>query len=306
MSSKTTNYNLHKIDLADSPPDITVINSNWDIIDENLAKDRIPVVAATSTDGIAYTATVDKLTALYVGLTIIIVPNMVSSSTSITLNVNGLGAKNVRLPLSFNTTSVALPTVATWLSANKPLQIKYDGTQWKTELYRISVDDLYGTITADNIDLSGKLPFVRSISYTSSSYTTNSSATTVSAYNLDIPAEDITSTSDIIITAALAVSTYGTSSTSETNYSSYYMRIYNSLTTLDNTTMICSRQQYSGSNNLDWTNSAQYMYTPAVFSYVIRDHSANTPIAVRIMHCPWTGAGSYIFNGTVSALVIPK
>lgn len=38
MSSKTTNYNLHKIDLADSPPDITVLNQNFDIIDEQLKK----------------------------------------------------------------------------------------------------------------------------------------------------------------------------------------------------------------------------------------------------------------------------
>jgi hypothetical protein len=36
MSSKTTNYNLHKIDLTDAPPDITVLNQNWDIIDEEL------------------------------------------------------------------------------------------------------------------------------------------------------------------------------------------------------------------------------------------------------------------------------
>lgn len=38
MSSKTTNYNLHKIELNDAPPDITTINGNWDIIDEELAK----------------------------------------------------------------------------------------------------------------------------------------------------------------------------------------------------------------------------------------------------------------------------
>ena len=36
MSKVTTNYNLTKIDLSDSPPDITVINSNWDKIDELL------------------------------------------------------------------------------------------------------------------------------------------------------------------------------------------------------------------------------------------------------------------------------
>lgn len=37
MASKTTNLNLHKIDLTDAPPDITVINGNWDIIDAELS-----------------------------------------------------------------------------------------------------------------------------------------------------------------------------------------------------------------------------------------------------------------------------
>ena len=33
---ETTNYNLKKIELTDSPPDITVLNNNWDTIDEEL------------------------------------------------------------------------------------------------------------------------------------------------------------------------------------------------------------------------------------------------------------------------------
>ena len=37
MSSKTKNYNLHKIDLTDAPPDITVLNQNWDTLDAELA-----------------------------------------------------------------------------------------------------------------------------------------------------------------------------------------------------------------------------------------------------------------------------
>lgn len=36
MAQYTTNYNLTKIDLTDAPPDITVLNSNWDTIDETL------------------------------------------------------------------------------------------------------------------------------------------------------------------------------------------------------------------------------------------------------------------------------
>jgi hypothetical protein len=40
MSSKTTNYNLHKIDLTDAPPDITVLNQNWDTIDAELKNNK--------------------------------------------------------------------------------------------------------------------------------------------------------------------------------------------------------------------------------------------------------------------------
>ena len=35
---QTTNYKLNKIELSDSPADITVLNSNWDTIDTNLKK----------------------------------------------------------------------------------------------------------------------------------------------------------------------------------------------------------------------------------------------------------------------------
>lgn len=38
MASKTTNFKLHKIDLTDAPPDITVLNGNFDTIDSELAK----------------------------------------------------------------------------------------------------------------------------------------------------------------------------------------------------------------------------------------------------------------------------
>ena len=36
MATYTSNYNLRKIDLGDAPPDITVINGNWDTIDNEL------------------------------------------------------------------------------------------------------------------------------------------------------------------------------------------------------------------------------------------------------------------------------
>lgn len=40
MASETTNYKLKKIELTDSPPDITVINPNWDTIDKELKANK--------------------------------------------------------------------------------------------------------------------------------------------------------------------------------------------------------------------------------------------------------------------------
>ena len=36
LAQKTINYKLHKIDLTDAPPDITVLNPNFDTIDKEL------------------------------------------------------------------------------------------------------------------------------------------------------------------------------------------------------------------------------------------------------------------------------
>lgn len=150
MSSKTLNYSLHKIDLTDAPPDITVLNDNWDIIDEHLGSGgggNNVVVSATSTDGVSYTATIDKLTELYTGLTITIVPDKTSTTVNPTLNVNSLGAKNIKRRLSNIYTSVQSGYSASWISINNPFQLIYDGTQWIVNgVSKPSASDLYGAI----------------------------------------------------------------------------------------------------------------------------------------------------------------
>lgn len=57
----------------------------------------IPIVNATSTDGVAYTATAPGVTELTNGLALIILPNVSNTATYPTLNVNGLGAKKIGL-----------------------------------------------------------------------------------------------------------------------------------------------------------------------------------------------------------------
>lgn len=110
---------------------------------------RLPVTA-TSTDGVAYTATVAGVTELYNGLEITIIPNKTSTAKNITLDINGLGAKSVRLPLSFNNAAMSLPKLDTYYVEGRPLKLMFDeeyiaGGMWKVQGKQYtSAQDLYG------------------------------------------------------------------------------------------------------------------------------------------------------------------
>lgn len=159
MATTTSNYNLIKPALTDVA-DITAFNSNWDTIDTNLKKASesggTPTITATSTDGIAYTATANNITELTNGLTITIIPNRGSASTSITLNVNGLGAKSIVIPLSTNTGASVTPKDSAFIVANRPLTLQYDSGYstyggWRTlGKQKTSAGDLYGTVPIES------------------------------------------------------------------------------------------------------------------------------------------------------------
>lgn len=116
----------------------------------------LPVVAAESTDGVAYTATVPSVTELSNGLTIVIVPNKTSTATQATLNVNSLGAKEIRIPLSFNTAAMSTPKLSTFFTEGRPITVQFDagyvsGGIWKTiDKQRTSAQDLYGTVPVES------------------------------------------------------------------------------------------------------------------------------------------------------------
>lgn len=149
MSTTTTNFNFFKPELTD-PADITEMNANWDRIDSELASAGTRIVEATSTDGATYAATVPYLTELYNGLEITIIPTLTSTVVNPTLNVNGLGAKNIRLPLSSNTSGMTTPSVENFFVASRPVKIMYDANYgntgtWKTvDKQKVSANDLYG------------------------------------------------------------------------------------------------------------------------------------------------------------------
>lgn len=89
----------------------------------------IPIVTTAGT-GSAFTATIDGITKLTIGMLITIIPHRASSSSSPTLNVNGLGAKVIRRRYSYTNSSVTTGYTTTWLSSGDPQLLQYDGTYW--------------------------------------------------------------------------------------------------------------------------------------------------------------------------------
>lgn len=137
----------------------TVALSNLTNISDDTFRDKakaagvagIPIIDAYSSDGIAYTAEVPGLKGLTNGMMITIVPNITSASKTPTLNVNGTGAKMVRLPLSFNNAAMATPKLDTYFTSGRPITLQFDanyiaGGIWKTMKQRTSAQDLYGTL----------------------------------------------------------------------------------------------------------------------------------------------------------------
>lgn len=110
----------------------------------------IPIVT-TSGDGSAYTATVDGISALTAGMKVTIIPHVTSTTTSPTLNVNSLGAKSIRMPITYNSSATSVGSVTSWIVKNIPITVEYDGTYWKTiSCPRPSAQYLYGTVPVDS------------------------------------------------------------------------------------------------------------------------------------------------------------
>lgn len=148
MSTTTTNYSLHKIDLTDAPPDITVLNNNWDTIDNELTNLKHEQTSCTVIgNGQKYEVTVNGIESLTAGVSFMFTPTVSSSTASPTINVNGLGFKNIKRRISNSTsTTVAIGDSRKWLVANKPVRLTYDGNYWIVDLPKPSANDLYGTV----------------------------------------------------------------------------------------------------------------------------------------------------------------
>ena len=101
----------------------------------------------TTGTGAAYAAIVDGITALTIGVKFTMVPHVTSTTRAPTLNVNSLGAKNIRMRLTSSTTATIQLTSASFLTANKPVNVTYDGTYWVIDDFaQPDVNSLYGTV----------------------------------------------------------------------------------------------------------------------------------------------------------------
>ena len=113
-------------------------------------------IVTTTGTGESYIAFVDGITALTSGVSFVMIPHVTSAKTMPTLNVNGLGAKNIRMRISNSTTSTTPLSSENMLVANKPIRVMYDGTQWIIDIVRPNVTNLYGTLTVEQGGTGGK------------------------------------------------------------------------------------------------------------------------------------------------------
>ena len=105
----------------------------------------------TEGTGAVYTATVEGITSLSAGVSFVMIPHTVSTSSSPKLNVNGLGEKFIRRRVSGSTTTTySTKTSNDWLAAGKPIRVMYDGTQWIADMPVPYAGDFMGTLLINN------------------------------------------------------------------------------------------------------------------------------------------------------------
>lgn len=101
---------------------------------------------STSGSGSAYAATVSGFS-LATGKSIVMLPNVTSTTTTPTLNVSGTGAKYIRMRLSSSTSSTIPLIRSDFLTQYKPVKVTYDGTYWVIDDFvQPDASNLYGTL----------------------------------------------------------------------------------------------------------------------------------------------------------------
>lgn len=133
--------------------------------------------SVTGGTGSAYTATVSGIESMEAGISFVMIPHTASTSQTATLNVNGLGKKTLRRPLSGSNSATTAPDTTNWLTANKPIRVTYDGTYWVADMPKPDVADLYGEVASG--------PKAVTITLASGSWSSNTQTVTVNGILAD-------------------------------------------------------------------------------------------------------------------------
>ena len=104
------------------------------------------IADAHSSDGAGYTADLPGVPFLYNGLSLIAIPDKTSTLAAITLNLNGLGAKVIKLMASDG--SGLQSAVSGWFKAGIPVVLRYlsDEDIWRADIQRPSATQLDGNV----------------------------------------------------------------------------------------------------------------------------------------------------------------
>ena len=113
--------------MADISKITTLDGTTYNIKDAVARKGQYYGVCDTAGATVAKTVTIDGITELEVGLCINIKFTNANTVASPTLNVNGLGAKNIR---QYGTTNAAGTAATTGWYAGAVVQLTYDGSGW--------------------------------------------------------------------------------------------------------------------------------------------------------------------------------
>lgn len=157
----------------------------------------------TEGTGEAYTATVPWIKELTPGAEFIMIPHVASDSTAPTLNVNGLGAKQIRRRRSATSGGFVFGYGNGWLTANAPIRLIYSGLYWITDLTKPESCDISGIMSikqggtgADNANSAcTNLGAVKKSGDTMTgilSAQSNTSYTTAQVRNIQVSTSDLT------------------------------------------------------------------------------------------------------------------
>lgn len=199
MSSKTPNFNLHKIDLTDAPPDITVLNENWDTLDAKLKELSDDLVNQEGlTEHIENQINPHNVTAEQVGA----IPIVDARGSSYDMDSIFKSGKHCTWYLT-NSSTLGTPYAYGVIGSSEGLILSYAssstyGSQWEfisggLTRYRTMIDGVISEWTAPYLALSGGTltgtatpseSKVRNISAGTTDLTTGSSALTTGAIYL--------------------------------------------------------------------------------------------------------------------------